>query len=289
MTNHAVPQSCIPSTVGGAVAAQHLLGSVIRQTRPGIESQSPIDRAYDALKAITSVSYTLHSSWTHQHGSMLAAATVAAVEDYFRTIFVEIAMICPFAIERANRLETRVLFVETGSREQALRSTLELVSFSSADNIDDWCNKLVGQKASKDRSLSSLMTDFSSVFHLRHCITHAGGYVSVNNSNALRADPGTWVSVDSAQNIDQIVAIVTRLLRSFNQWLFAQVLGRWITDSRLAGDWQVDQTLFKPLWKAFSSNVDIRAGAASGQNVVPKNSYLAYLAIRGAVRSRQSA
>lgn len=286
MSPHVIPQCCIPSSAGGSTAAPHLLSSVIRNSRPGTGNQSPLDRAYDGFKALTKVTHSLSSDWAHQHGSMLAAAAVAAVEDYFRTIFVEIAMICPFAVRQSNGFATKVMFVETGSREQALRSTLELVSFSSTENIDDWCSKLVGLKASKDPSLNPLMRDFEGVCHLRHCITHAGGYVSVNNSSALQASPGSWVSIDSTQNIHQIIAVLTRLLRAFNQWLFSAVLNRWINEATLTGEWNEDRELFATLWSTFASSLDINTTLPQGETVVPSNAYFAYRKIQANLRSR---
>lgn len=279
---HRLPQCCLPSTTMGALPV--LRGAdIAAASRPGPVA-SPIDTAYGALRAVTSLSASVSSDdWNANHGLILTAAAVAAVEDYVRSILALLPTICPFARERAETLTAPLRFLGLDNLSDAVRHSIGDASFSNISTIRDWSKRIAGSDLKASPSLKSALAEYERICHLRHCAVHAGGYVAQHNARELGLEPGSWIALRSPAVVYEVVSIATSAMRSLNQELFRQTVTIWIDKEWLVGDWAADRESFSVLWRAFASKVD----AESGPDVpIPRNGYQAYRQIRPAVLAR---
>lgn len=283
--SHRVPTTCIASGAAGGSALERLIHGSVRPERPSLGPSSAIDMAYGGLLVVTQLAVDCDSRWNTQHGLILSSSAVAVAEDYFRSILVGLAEVCPHSRGRVGSLPTRLEFVSTGSFPDALRSVLELTSFSSGKNLREWTTKIAGMKIPNEAGLSRLLDDFDKVSHVRHCAVHAGGYVSPGNASTLGVPGGSWISLASSAAIHEIVAVLTAVIRSYNQTLFEDVLSRWINAGDLNGTWQEDRGQFSALWRLFASRAD-RAGGGAGAATIAGRAYDAYRTIQGDLLSR---
>lgn len=284
---HRLPSTCLASASATGLASlahldPHGLAHLDYEARP----ESPIDRAFDALQTIAEVASGYQDMWKPQHGLILSAAAVSAAEDYFRSVLTETVALCVLCRARVADLETRMEYVSSGSLPEALRAHLDRTSFSKADTVKDTARSLTGVSIPSGSSLSFLLNEFEVVCHIRHCAVHSGGYVASHNASVLDVPPGSWISFKTAQPIYRIVRVVTACVRAFNQTLFEHVLGRWIDQRLLAGEWNADRDAFDPLWRTFRSALDTEGARKSGQEGFYSNSFHAHRSISRAVRLR---
>ncbi|NOV98802.1 hypothetical protein HDG69_003404 [Isoptericola halotolerans] len=285
MSNHAVPRCCLaPNAPGGA---DHLpsLRSAFATERPADEGSSPIELSFASIKAIQDLVHRSSSEWSPHYGLILGASAVAAAEDYFRSVLVEIAKACPTVRSRSRDLDVKMSHVLDGSIDTALRSSLDQVSFSSNRAVREWSKKLLGTKVSGDSTLARLLDEFERVCHVRHCATHAGGYVGEGNARVLGVEAGRWISLDSANAVYEILSVVVATIRAYNQFVLESVLSGWLNDGILLGSWGQDKKLFEKVWSVLRCRQDIAAGRV-GSSGYPANGYQAYRVVQRAACSR---
>lgn len=288
--SHSFPQVCLASAAtAGPGYLTHLTDAAVSKSRPAVGNRSSIDIAYNSLLVVTQMAVESTKGWSTQHGLILSSAAVAAAEDYFRSILAEVVKICPICVARVQPLETRMEFVFSGSAPDAVRGMLDGESFSSTSNIHDWSKKIAGVDLKKELSVKVALTEFERICHIRHAATHAGGYVGSRNAGALGVASGSWISFGSPAAIHEIVAVITASLRAYNQVLFESILGGWLDDATLRGDWSSDKELFTALWRAFRSEVDIESSWAPGGARIRATAYSAFLSVRNAFVSRSGA
>lgn len=284
---HTFPQVCLSSaSTVGAGTLNRLANAAVSTDRHEYGQRSAIDVAFDSLLVVTQVAVDSSSDWRPQHGLILSSSTVAAAEDYFRSILTEVVELCSLCERRVQPLETRMEFVFSGSVQDAVRGMLDRESFSSKANVIAWSKRIAGADLSSERSLSVALEEFERVCHIRHAAIHAGGYVSTRNAEALGVPPGSWISFGSPAAIHEIIGVVTATIRAYNQVLFEKILSGWLAEGVLRGDWSTDKEKFAPLWEAFRSAGDIASSHASGDISMRSNAYLAFLAVRQAFASR---
>ena len=285
---HALPATCLPSTSAGGNPLGHLISSSISDARPGQGVSSALDRALEALVVITRIAVDESSDWTTQHGLILSGSAVAVADDYFRTVLVDVATYCPLSKQMVMDLETRMEFVVSGSISDALRSSLHLTSFASAENVKTWTKRIAGYRITAAESAGANLALFERACHVRHCAIHAGGYVAAHNARVLGVEVGSWISISSPASVHEVVAVVAATLRAYNQGLFEHLLSRWITENILSGDWSADKVLFERIWQIFRSKSDLESARLQGRANVRSRPYDAYLVIRRAIRSRNA-
>lgn len=284
---HTIPTSCLPSGSVGGSALANLIDRSVVSTRPKADSVSALDHAYEGLLVVTKLAVLAKPDWTSHHGLMLCSNAVAVAEDYFRSILVEVAQICPKSLERVGAFETRVEFIAKGSMSDALRSVLEATSFSSKENVREWTKKITGMSLPGKSAPSRLLDDFDKVCQIRHCATHAGGYIAAGNARVLQVGAGKWISIADPEAIHEVVAVVTSTIRSYNQTLFEDVVGGWIDDGVLQGDWDRDRERFTAIWDAFRSDADrLSMGTSTRYEPIRARAYDAYRVVRPSVQRR---
>lgn len=284
---HELPQVCLASTSNvGPGTLTRLANEAVSTNRPDSTIVSPIDRAYAALFLVTQLAVQAAGQWQPQHGLILSSSAVAVAEDYFRSVLTECVQVCPVCSDRVAPLETRMEYVFSGSVSDAVRSILDLESFSSAANIRGWAKKIAGSDLRQHHSLDVSLAEFERVCHVRHCAVHSGGYVSTRNASVLGVQAGTWISFDRPDAIHEIISVVTATIRSFNQSLFETLLGCWLDLGVLSGVWAQDRATFAELWGVFRSKRDIESSKSSPASL-RANAYHAYQAVHGAVIARR--
>lgn len=283
---HSLPQVCLASSSNvGSGTLTRLANQAISAARSDPQELSSIDRAFSALLVVTRLTADSSANWEPQHGLILSSSAVAVAEDYFRSILTEVVHTCVYCAARVEPIETRMEFVFTGSISDAVRGILHKESFSSSATIKAWAGKIAGANFASYASLNVALEEFERVCHIRHSAVHSGGYISARNAAVLGVPAGTWISFSSPDAIYEIISVVTATLRSFNQSLFEVLLGRWIDEGKLVGNWVDDKGQFSSLWCTFRSERDIESSQLLGPGL-RSNAYQAYRSVQRLIVAR---
>jgi hypothetical protein len=230
----------------------------------------------------------LAPAWSEEAALVLTAGVVSAAEEYFREVIVLTALVCPLCRERVSSLQTTVGAALSGSAADALHTSLEGISFSSASNLKEASSKYLGFTWKRDSSLATAMGLYNVACTLRHCAVHSGGLVNRRNAATLKVPAHSRVAVSSAADLLALAHVVLATARLYNAELFRHVLSDWIDEMILMGDWDHDGPLMTELWAGFVSNSD-RAAATVAGTPIRRSAYAAWQGVRPAVTARAAA
>lgn len=290
MSGHKIPRVCLPANSAQGPARIPDLTQSASAVRPSPGGDSPIEDAFEGLRSVTSMAVEISKSgWRRDYGLILSSATVAVAEDYVRSVLVRLGQVCPIARERVATLDTSMAHVYSGSIEDALRASLDAVSFSDQAAVRDWTKKIAGVSIEKTGELASCLAEFHRASHIRHCATHAGGYVAARNAAVLGLAAGSWITFPSQNSIHSLVAVIAAFIRAYNTRLFEETTSRILDQGLLKGNWSSDKEVFGPIWRAFKCAPDIQAGRARGLGNYPTIPYRAFLGMRRQVLARSGA
>lgn len=279
---HAVPHVCLtpPLPVGfeaaNLVQAHHL------------RSSSPIDQLNASIAAVTRLTGLLANNWSEDAALVLAAGVVSAAEEYFRELIVRAVLACPLCRSHVEAIPTTVGAALSGSGADALHTSLEGTSFSSAGNLKSASATYLNFTWTKESSLATSMRLFDVACTLRHCAVHAGGLVSRRNAPTLGVRVHSRVAIASASDLLSLAHVVLATARLYNAELFRHLLSKWIDESVLNGEWEHDATLMQELWKIFVSESDRPAATIAG-TPIRRSAYAAWQPMRAAILARNAA
>lgn len=219
---------------------------------------------------------------------MLTAGVVSAAEEYFREVIVRSVLTCPLCRMHVSAIPTTVGAALSGSDEDALHTSLEATSFSSASKLKEASATYLNFSWAKDSSLGTAMQLFDVVCTLRHCAVHSGGLVNRRNAATLKVPAHSRVAVTSAADLLSLAHVVLATARLYNAELFRHVLSRWIDQGVLNGNWTQDGKYMRGLWAVFVSHSDRAASAIAG-TPIRRSAYSAWQSVRGAVLARTAA
>ncbi|MBC3762227.1 hypothetical protein ACUN7V_10375 [Quadrisphaera oryzae] len=106
--------------------------------------------------------------------------------------------------------------------------------------------------------MDAALNSFDVVCHLRHSAVHARGIIGSNSRAELGLGAGTGLvrlRLDFTL-LQSVAGVCETLVRSYNRWIFSEIIGRWVDKALLNGTWKDDGALFWPLFDACRSGID---------------------------------
>ncbi|CAN7302914.1 hypothetical protein LJR118_001608 [Acidovorax sp. LjRoot118] len=195
----------------------------------------------------------------------LVAALASHTENYFRSMFSGLLLICPLSQVKASARDMKLgsaIWHRIGSLE---RGAFEHFSFASADNIIDTINRYFDIKIDEKSDPYPLLQNFDVLCELRHAIVHSGGLVSGKNALKLQILKNkSSMKVDiNFERFQEASLMCTALVCSINTDLFRRFAERWRDKWPGAiNGWNdaLRREKFNQLWRHFRSARDDAAG-----------------------------
>lgn len=191
-------------------------------------------------------------------GKLMLLGLVTGVERYIRAVLAGTVRLCP--VSRSHAANQQVAFGSfdfygPDSHEWAL---FDSSSLAGHDEIRSRTEKMLGLNARTDSSLTSALTEFDKLCHLRHASVHTRGVLGRGNIIALGLDSqntNLQVDLDFAQ-VQNAGLACHNTVRAFNRFIYESVIQRWISQKILSGDWSADRTLFRQFYNLMYSKID---------------------------------
>ena len=172
-------------------------------------------------------------------GQMLVAQMVGSTENYYRTVFADLANTCPWVARNVAAESIPFSAVRTFAAGKAGYGLVEGVLFSSKGNIAAQVKRFTKYRIREDSTLGKAITAFDSVCAIRHASVHWSGRFDTRAHGALRIDvlgeAQYGVTLDLAA-IQDCLAACDFLVRTSNQVLFDQTMKRWLDEGYLGPD-----------------------------------------------------
>lgn len=208
---------------------------------------------------------------------LLLLDLVSSAEVYFRRVLAGTLETCPHVRRVAQRRMLPLGAVGYYGSTELGYALLENASFSTQGEIKRQTNNLTGFDIKGGSSLAAAIADFEVVCQLRHALIHARGEAGAQNIMELSLELDTPCRVVLTTFAFQSLVLKTHnTVRAYNAFLFKAVLESWIAKKLLVDDWSRDKASFRSLFSLFVSKTD---------GLGPKNAWLAYCALRPALKS----
>ncbi len=199
-------------------------------------------------------------------GLLILLGSVSAVESYFRTLICKIIVIDKEAEKKCLNHSLAYGAVLTSIQhskkiEDVAEALLEGCSFASKKNILESLKNFIGiNKGQLPNELTSTLEDFEKVCHLRHCAVHRFGVLGTKNAISLDFETHSVEVGNSLQigvdEIDNIVAICTNVIKLTNNYLFDFLIKRMVKSNHFNWKWDLrsDKTQFLKYYNLFYSD-----------------------------------
>jgi hypothetical protein len=172
-------------------------------------------------------------------GQMLVAQMVGSTENYYRTVFADLANTCPWVARNVAADPIPFSAVRTFATGKAGYGLVEGVLFSSKGNIAGQVKRFTKYRIQDDSTLGKAITAFDSVCAIRHASVHWSGRFDTRAHSALQIDVLSeaqyGVTLDLAAIQDSLAAC-DFLVRTSNQVLFDHTMKRWLDEGYLGPD-----------------------------------------------------
>ncbi|MBO1756680.1 hypothetical protein [Allobranchiibius sp. CTAmp26] len=172
-------------------------------------------------------------------GQMLVAQMVGSTENYFRTVFADLANTCPWVARNVALESIPFSAVRTFATGKAGYGLVEGVLFSSKGVIAKQFKRFTKYQIAEETALGKAVATFDSVCAIRHASVHWSGRFDTRAHGTLRIDDlgkaQYGVALDLAAIQDSLAAC-DFLVRSSNQVLFDHTMKRWLDEGYLGVD-----------------------------------------------------
>lgn len=202
--------------------------------------------------------------------NLIVLGHISAVESYFREIFRKIILIDSIAQQSCREKLVSYGATLIHTKEALPDAILENTTFSGAYNVAEALREFIGIKGNLPNGLSTALTQYSKVCHLRHCIVHRFGNLGVNN--AIKLDWDTHkLHVDKPIKIDftglqEVALICVNIVKEANTFIWNTIMTRQIADLdgnsikkknsvEWTWNWAQDQKRFKKYYNIFYSTI----------------------------------
>ncbi|GAA1965345.1 hypothetical protein GCM10009798_27040 [Nocardioides panacihumi] len=170
---------------------------------------------------------------------MLVAQMVGSTENYYRTVFADLANTCPWVARNVAADSIPFAAVRTFASGKAGYGLVEGVLFSSRGVISAQMKRFTKYRVNDDSTLGKAINAFDSVCAIRHAAVHWSGRFDTRAHGALQIDVLSktqyGVSLD-LRAIQDSLAACDFLVRTSNQVLFDHTLKRWLDEGYLGPD-----------------------------------------------------
>lgn len=229
------------------------------------ESASPVHVFFKETERLNKKGSPDFFAENSELSSFLVVALASHTENYFRSLFSALLMVCPVSQVKASARDMKLgsaIWHRVGKLE---RGAFEHFSFASADNIIDTLSRYFDIRLDEKSDPYPLLQQFDSLCELRHAIVHSGGLVSGKNALRLqmpksRAPMRVNISFDRFQEASMMC---TALICSINIDLFKRFSERWRDkwpNAMHGWDDVMRRERFNQLWHLFRSERDAVAG-----------------------------
>jgi hypothetical protein len=167
--------------------------------------------------------------------------------------------------------------VDYYSENRVTLGLFENTSFASEGEIARQTRKFTEIEISKNSAEAIAVQNFETISQLRHASAHSRGVLNSKNAAMLKLPKGLYEGavVIRLKQLHAIADVCLTTVRAYNQFLYRELLWRWVKEGLLTWQWQRDCKQFVPLFSTFASRSD---------KVSLGNSYRAYLALRAYAR-----
>lgn len=236
-------------------------------------SLNPIDEYLDQVTKLIIGSATADSDILQ----LYLLGLVSAAERFFRRVLSGVINLCEQASEVAARQQLSFGAMNYFAADLGY-GLLENSSLSGDGEIKKRTRSLVGFSIQDNTSLDHALTEFEKICQLRHATIHSGGELSAKNALELDLPLTNRLSVSITSITFQSIALrCHNAVRAYNQYLFSEIISRWIHNEVLTGEWSRDVSRFEPCYKFFASTKDLN---------IEKNPRIAHEKLAKAVRER---
>jgi hypothetical protein len=234
---------------------------------------SPIDDYYKYQASILPLG-TPEALSTHDAlGRLLLLALVSGVEAYFRNVLSRVLNCCHMCRAYSSQQMLPLAAVDYYSDDRVTLGLFENTSFASEGEILKQTRKYTKIDVTANSAEAIAIENFEVVSHLRHASVHSRGALSSKNALMLQLPRGLpeGVVVIRLKQLHEIANVCMTTVRSYNRFLYRELLRRWVKEGVLTWQWQRDSARFVPLFSTFASRLD---------KTSIRNTYHAYLALR---------
>lgn len=195
-------------------------------------------------------------------GRLLALNVVSAAEAYFRSALSAAIDMCPVAQAVAAEKTINLGGVLWHGRKGFSRSAFDHLSFASSDDLKKASSAYLGLSL-PNATFQSPLSEYDKVCHLRHGIVHNDGVLPGRNAVKLdvrRMNGPARMKVDY-RSLQEIAAVTTTLVGTYNRELFEFLCKRWAIDWRNRADWNPNREVisFNRIWDLCASRREIAA------------------------------
>jgi len=215
---------------------------------------SPIDMFRRSMLAVLAYGTEERLNSTPLLGRALALSLVSAAEAYFRTVMAEFMELCPVAQATAADQTISLGGILWHGRDGYSRGAFENGSLASKKDLQKACRNFLGISLD-DQTFQGPLDQFEIVCHLRHGLVHSDGLLPGKNAVAIdipRYPNPVRIKIGYGQ-LQDVAAVVSTLVVTFNRFLFGVMCKRWAIDWRQRAGWDParEEALFNAVWKIF--------------------------------------
>lgn len=231
------------------------LRQVDRSNLPGYiqpsQEVSPIDEFRASLLAHLSVGSASSLLESDLLGRLLLVGIVSAAENYVRSIISGAVNICPVAQTCSSDRPVTLGAVTWHIGSRYSRPGLEHSSLAEAKGLRAAFRDFVGVPLPDGEFLAPL-NEYEKTCQLRHGVVHNDGFVP--GRNAIKLEIPRMVTaariVVRYEQLQEVGAVVSGLVRLLNRHIFLVLCRRWATDWRRRSDWVVEdeESAFSKVW-----------------------------------------
>ena len=229
-----------------------------------VELSSPIDEYQSRITEILRFGTPARLSEQSLLGRLLALNVVSAAEAYFRSALSAAMEMCPIAQAIAAEKTINLGGMLWHGRQGFSRSAFDHLSFASSEDLKKASSAYLGFSLALS-TFQAPLSEYDKVCHLRHGIVHNDGVLPGRNAVKLdipRMGGLARLTVDY-RNLQDIAAVTTTLIGTYNRELFDFLCKRWAIDWRNRADWDQSRQvgLFNKIWDLCASKREISAKA----------------------------
>lgn len=192
---------------------------------------------------------------------MIFLGCISAVESYFRKLLRSLVNIDASTKTNCEELNIKYGAVLYHDIDMMPESLLEEYSFTNGENITNSINSVVGITFDKqERELSKVLSDYSDICQLRHCIVHRFGLLGSYNAMKLGISKHKTVIEKpvkiSFDQLNLMVGICDSLVKTINSFMFCEIITRTFIKKTVqwTGDYRHDKKIFIQYYKVFADS-----------------------------------